>query len=423
MLGFRRLSAASYRVVHRVIDDDGTFRARVAAAAPDEATVGRAGWLWLHRPVDWAQDPAFAGDGAPLAAAPEAPAPSSKDAVAKHRRAAKEAEAARRAAMEEAAALRKEVRRLEEATAELVGRLAAFEEERHAAVRAAKEHERSLASARGELKAARRAARQAEEELLLERTARDASSEAVEPPEASASSSGPAPEPSAVLPPSVDLGGVASEVRAAAAAASVLAESLARVAAAVEAPSERSPVVSAAPSPSAKGGGGTDGGGAKAAGGKGKRAKRRTRVDAVLPPGVFDATPEAHRHLIRDPANLLVVDGYNLARTAWDGVSIEEERRRTVALLDAVQARSGGEVVVVFDGDDAVVGPAASRSVRVRYSASGETADDAIRDLLAGVGVERPVVVVSSDRAVAADARRQGATTIGSRAFLVAAGR
>jgi predicted RNA-binding protein with PIN domain len=138
---------------------------------------------------------------------------------------------------------------------------------------------------------------------------------------------------------------------------------------------------------------------------------------------VFDATPAAHRHLLGDPANLLLVDGYNVARTAWSGLGLEEERRRTVALLDEVQARSGGEVIVVFDGDDAVVAPRASRSVRVRFSSAGETADDAIRDLLATVAPERPVVVVSSDRAVAGDARAQGAVAIGSRAFLTASRR
>ena len=48
---------------------------------------------------------------------------------------------------------------------------------------------------------------------------------------------------------------------------------------------------------------------------------------------------------------LLVVDGYNLARSLWSGIDPEEERRRTVALLEDVAARSRGGVVVVFDGD------------------------------------------------------------------------
>ena len=57
VLGFSRLSAAAYGIITRVIDEDGIFRARVAEAA-DETDVGRASWLWLHRPVGWLDDPA-----------------------------------------------------------------------------------------------------------------------------------------------------------------------------------------------------------------------------------------------------------------------------------------------------------------------------------------------------------------------------
>jgi predicted RNA-binding protein with PIN domain len=138
---------------------------------------------------------------------------------------------------------------------------------------------------------------------------------------------------------------------------------------------------------------------------------------------VFAGTDEAVRHLVSAPENLLVVDGYNLARAAWTGLAPEEERRRTVALLEEVQARSGGSVVAVFDGDGSVVAPLASRHVRVRFSERGQTADELIADLVATVPLERPVVVVSADRAVADDARRQGAVAVGSRDLLRATGR
>ncbi|MFN8017927.1 MAG: NYN domain-containing protein [Acidimicrobiales bacterium] len=116
-------------------------------------------------------------------------------------------------------------------------------------------------------------------------------------------------------------------------------------------------------------------------------------------------------------------DGYNLARAAWSGLGTEEERRRTVALLEDVQARSGGKVVVVFDGDSGTVAPRASKAVRVAFSATGQTADDAIAALLEATPHSQPVVVVSSDREVAADARSQGAAVLSSPAFLRAAGR
>ncbi|MEZ5180389.1 MAG: NYN domain-containing protein [Acidimicrobiales bacterium] len=131
----------------------------------------------------------------------------------------------------------------------------------------------------------------------------------------------------------------------------------------------------------------------------------------------------ADRHLVGDRANLLVVDGYNLARTAWQGLAPEEERRRTVELVEEVQARSGARATVVFDGRDEVVGPVASRRVQVRFSATGQTADDAIVALLDALSDDGPVVVVSSDRAVGRDVRARGASVLTSPAFLAAAGR
>ncbi len=151
-----------------------------------------------------------------------------------------------------------------------------------------------------------------------------------------------------------------------------------------------------------------------------RRPKRRA---PSLPPGVFDNSPEARRHLVSDPEVVVVVDGYNLAREAWAGLEPEEERRRTIALLEEVAIRAGSSVVVVFDGDDSAVAPAASRVVRVRFSATGITADDEIGDLVAAIPGDQPVLVVSSDRAVAAEARANGAVSLSSAELLAAVGR
>jgi predicted RNA-binding protein with PIN domain len=143
----------------------------------------------------------------------------------------------------------------------------------------------------------------------------------------------------------------------------------------------------------------------------------------ALPPGVFDGSREAHRHLLAAGDALLVVDGYNVARAAWSGLAPEEERRRTIALLEEVGARAKMPVVVVFDGDDTATAPPASRAVRVRFSPTGVTADDVIAELVAELPPSQPVVVVSSDRQVGTDARAQGAVVVGSTDFLAAAGR
>lgn len=156
--------------------------------------------------------------------------------------------------------------------------------------------------------------------------------------------------------------------------------------------------------------------------GKGK-AKGKGKRSPALPTGVAEGSAQAHRHLVTDRGALLVVDGYNVARSAWNGLDPSEERRRVVALLEDLHARWGASVVVVFDGDDATVSPVASRWVAVRYSGSGVTADDDIAGLLRSTPTGQPVVVVSSDREVADDAHRAGAAVIGATDFLAAVGR
>lgn len=394
VLRFARLSAAAYATIARVLDDDGIFRARVAEEA-DEDDVGRAAWLYLHRPVGWLDDPALEGSsGTGAAGGEDRGAGSRRDerTAARLRKAATDAEAARRRAADQLA----EARRSEAAVRAERDRLAAtidrLEGERNAAVRRSKEVEAKLSATRRDLKVARQATRDAEAELAAMRASGPpVRSEAVGSADAAAAVADAAES-------------VARASSVAAELASVLGEAARTLG--VPQPADPPPVGRRARSAP-----------------RGPRPRRSDRSSPVLPPGVFHGTAEAHRALLADAANVVIVDGYNVAREAWSGLAPEEERRRTVALLEEVQARSGGRVVVVFDGDDAVIAPQASKTVRVRFSATGQTADDAIVDLLAATPPSTPVVVVSSDRAVVADAERQGAVAVGSRPFLTAAGR
>jgi hypothetical protein len=406
VLGFSRLSAAAYGTIARVVDEDGIFRARVAEAADEEA-IGRAGWLWLHRPAGWLDDPAVTGAGSPDRG--DDTGDKRDQRAARLRKAAAEAEAARRRTAEQLAELRRSEAELRSERDRLAAEVAALHEERNAAMRRSKEIEAHLATARRDLKVARQATRDAEIELATLRAAPVAPSRPAAPT-----------EPTRPTEPPFDRAGVASSVHAAASAAAELAAALADAASALDAPEGPGRASVAPPPAPAPLTGPSTGRKPRATGAARRRAER---AHPALPPGVFDGTPEAHRHLLADRANLLVVDGYNLARAAWSGLNPEEERRRTVSLLEEVQARSGGAVMVVFDGDDAVTAPKASKNVRVRFSATGQTADDAIVHLLAGTPTPTPVVVVSSDREVAADARRQGAVALGARDFLAAAGR
>jgi predicted RNA-binding protein with PIN domain len=114
--------------------------------------------------------------------------------------------------------------------------------------------------------------------------------------------------------------------------------------------------------------------------------------------------------LLALPRVHLVVDGYNVTKTGYGELSLEQQRVRLIAGLAVLRAQTGAEVTVVFDGAERLpAAPAAPRGVRVIFSAVGEIADEVIRRLVRAEPTGRPVVVVSSDREVADGIRQAGA--------------
>jgi len=151
------------------------------------------------------------------------------------------------------------------------------------------------------------------------------------------------------------------------------------------------------------------------------------RPEAVMGTGARALSPD-------DPARLdqllalpkvhLVVDGYNVTKKGYGGISLEQQRSRLVSALGGVAAQTGAEVTVAFDGAERVVGlPPAPRGVRVLFSRKGETADELIRRLVRAEPAGRPVVVISSDKEVADGVRRHGAYPLTSDALLKRLGR
>lgn len=132
------------------------------------------------------------------------------------------------------------------------------------------------------------------------------------------------------------------------------------------------------------------------------------------------ADPAALDRLLALPTVHLVVDGYNVTKTGYPELPLVDQRERLVYQLAALAARTSAEVTVVFDGAGVVSVPsAAPRGVRVLFSDPGVLADDVIRALVAAEPEGRPVVVVTSDRAVADSVRRRGAHPVPS-AVLIA---
>ncbi len=135
-----------------------------------------------------------------------------------------------------------------------------------------------------------------------------------------------------------------------------------------------------------------------------------------------DDDPALFDELLALPQVHLIIDGYNVTKTAWPNSPLHSQRQRLVTALGALVAQRRIEVTVVFDGAE-LSGPVQlnpPRGVRVRFSPAGVIADEVIRQLVRAEPPGRPVVVVSTDREVAESiitmgARSLSATTLISR--------
>lgn len=433
VVGFAKLPAPAWDDLRRAVDGDEDFRSRVAIVA-DEEDVGRAGWLWLHRPDGWedeladlARSASFGRNSDVAAAERRARRQAEREARRRQRGLEEERDAARRELAESDDARR----RGEAAMAVIEAEAARLREERLTAVRRATDAERRLAAKGAEAKAL------AEEVARLRTPVADGQAGEGDPvadagttaaPEAAPpvrEASGHEPEGSAgagavgELRPveaadgwsGVDRGAVAGHVEAAARAASDLAAALESVAGLLRVPpADASPL---RPSPLASAG--TDGrtSAARPPRGSGQGSGRRRPLR--LPGGVEEGSAEAAAWLVRQPA-AIVIDGYNVSRSAWDHLPIAEQRERLLDALEELEARTGADLHVVFDGAAEEATFAArrrgGRRVRVTFSPGGVEADDVVLELVASEPQDRPVVVATSDGRVRTGAAGQGANVI-----------
>ena len=129
--------------------------------------------------------------------------------------------------------------------------------------------------------------------------------------------------------------------------------------------------------------------------------------------------PQLLDQLLTLPRVHLIVDGYNVTKSAWPEMALDRQRDRLLAGVAPLAARSGAEVTVVFDAAETSDRPLVNRprGVRVLYSPVGVIADDVIRDLVSAEPRGRPLIVVSSDQEVVADVVRAGARAVAATAL------
>jgi predicted RNA-binding protein with PIN domain len=116
-----------------------------------------------------------------------------------------------------------------------------------------------------------------------------------------------------------------------------------------------------------------------------------------------------------------LIDGYNLLfslgmhyQHARGSTMLEKARGRLLDRLSRAHAERGGNVLVVFDARQVpprAVTEQVVANVHVRFTRSGDTADDVIEDLIRRETAPRRLTVVSGDRRIQAAARRRECVT------------
>jgi predicted RNA-binding protein with PIN domain len=136
--------------------------------------------------------------------------------------------------------------------------------------------------------------------------------------------------------------------------------------------------------------------------------------------GLLDEDPELLRLLLDVPRVHLIVDGYNVSKSAWPATPLDQQRARLTSKVAALVAPKRVETTLVFDGAELLDRPSvtAPRGIRVRFSPAGVIADDLIRELVSTEPPGRPVVVISSDRELAESVVAKGARSVASRALI-----
>jgi predicted RNA-binding protein with PIN domain len=429
LLGHAKVTRPALATARRVVEEDAGFRSQVARAVamPDaEATLGRAGILWLSRPEGWEAELAALVEEARAAAAARAEDAEERTALRRLRhaeeardRAERAAEEARRAA-DSARADVQEERRLRRAADDAAQRAtrhaSSLEEQLTAAHRRAETAARSLAE-RADAEAATTAAlAAAEAEVHGLRSEVDDLRTALAWHASHAGLTTSAPPPAG--PADADRRALGDAVAAASSAAAALSAALGRAAAALEpeAPASRhDATLEAGPGPPARG--------AKTQPRWVRRQPRGSRRRAApLPPLVRDDSPEAAQHLVSLPGVALLVDGYNATLSTWPGLPLPEQRLRLIDALAELAARTGARPEVVFDGVDTLPDMAATKTLRSRVKVSFTRAEVEADDVLIARAhqLPLPVVVASDDRRVRDGARAAGANVLGIEQLLAA---
>ncbi len=138
----------------------------------------------------------------------------------------------------------------------------------------------------------------------------------------------------------------------------------------------------------------------------------QTHANVVAPQPAPVDTARA-RQLTSQPDVVVLIDGDGVADLGWPTLDVHERRSAVVSYLADMATRSGAAPDVVFDGErnDPNNLPV-SRAVRVRRTIPGVGPGLAVSELVSSYPESWPLVVVSDDTTLAAQAQQAGASVL-----------
>jgi hypothetical protein len=144
-------------------------------------------------------------------------------------------------------------------------------------------------------------------------------------------------------------------------------------------------------------------------------------ASTAAPPGA-----DTLQRLLALPTTHVVVDGDNVANARHPELTPDERRYWLTRQVGLLAARTDADFTIVFHGEGVSVDPLPSLpplpSINVRmmfgYDGDGRSVEDLVRALVAAESDGRPMVVVTSDHALAVSVRERGAHAVPSAAML-----
>ncbi len=118
------------------------------------------------------------------------------------------------------------------------------------------------------------------------------------------------------------------------------------------------------------------------------------------------------RHIVNTENAVLLIDGDPVAAMGWPSVDRVEQRRNLVHYLSVMAGTSGAAPDVLLDRDFGIDRLPDSRSVRVRVTNESGSVSAQIVSLIDTYPTEWPVVVVTDNMDLAAEAAMKGATLL-----------